>query len=66
MEETTRLSALRWSVAEELDPADMKLARTAGIFYKVSGDKAALAVHSTIKENADADGKSATLRLVFA
>lgn len=66
MEETTRLSALRWSVAEELDPADMKLARTAGTFYKASGGTAALAIHSTIKENADADGNNTTLKLVVA
>jgi hypothetical protein len=67
-EGTMRLSALRWSVAGVLVSEDKKrAARTAGTFFKQSGDKRSkiTAAHSTLKDIADG-GPEVTLKLVLA
>ena len=63
MEKTTRLSALRWSVAEVLlKPEDKKRARTASTFFQQSESKSA---HSTLNDIAGNEPEVA-LKLVLA
>jgi hypothetical protein len=67
-ERTMRLSALRWSVAEVLDPDDnlKKRARTAGTFFQQSeGTWAKKTAHSTLEDIAGS-GSEVTLKLVLA
>jgi hypothetical protein len=63
VEKTTRLSALRWSVADVLlNPADKKRARTVGTFFQQSDSKS---THSTLEEVAGGQSE-VTLKLVLA
>ena len=63
---STRLSALRWTVAGVLESEDkLRVARTAGTFFKQSGSRWAkiTAAHSTLADIAE--GKpEVTLKLV--
>ena len=65
-ERTMRLSALRWSVAELLDPEEEKKhARIAGTFFQQSGSEwSEKAAHSTLGDIAG-DKSEVTLRLVL-
>ncbi len=65
-ERTMRLSALRWSVAEVLEPEDKKRARTAGTFFQQSeGQWSEKTAHSTLDDIAGG-GSEVTLKLVLA
>jgi hypothetical protein len=67
-EKTMRLSALRWSVAELLEPEDKKHARTAGTFFKYQQSESKWsekAAHSTLEDIAGGESE-VTLRLVLA